>query len=180
MQSCIAHPTSGTWQITSLFLMEAAPVSMSALPGRMAPARRCSGLRRRPKRKRGSWRISVYQRCMIGLTYPPIVLLPGTEAGRPYTGWAVRCLRIRFSLSRQRRHVTVDAGGSAQAEAGPGSVAQSAMRQCGVTAWYRGDRPARSAGPSLRSATKTRPASMIMTLSCRSWRANSGAGTYTK
>jgi hypothetical protein len=36
---------------------------------------------------------------------------------------------------RQTRHVTASAGGSAQPDPAPGSVAHNAIRQCGVTAW---------------------------------------------
>jgi hypothetical protein len=54
-------------------------------------------------------------------------------------------------------------GGSAQLDAAPGSVAHSAIRQYGVTAWYTVSRPAAEAGPSFRSATNSRLDSMMMT-----------------
>jgi hypothetical protein len=61
------------------------------------------------------------------------------------------------NLFTQAGQVTQTAGGSAHSERVPGSVEQSANRQCGVTAWYTGlpvdIRPALRSGTNIRSAT---------------------------
>lgn len=65
-----------------------------------------------------------------------------------------------FSLAKRTRHaaqVTRSAGGSAQTDPAPGSSAQRAMRQWGVTAWKIAARPGRTR-PDFRRETNTRPA----------------------
>ncbi len=61
----------------------------------------------------------------------------------------------RAKRLRQAGHVTAVLGGSAQLDPAPGSAAQRAGRQCGVTAW-KTDACPRDVRPALRSATNTR------------------------
>jgi len=90
--------------------------------------------------------------------------IPWREQGRPrprppsHGPYAMRRGNQAGSRARRARHtghVTVAFGGSAQLDPAPGSAAQRAGRQCGVTAWKTG---ACLFGicPPLRSATNTR------------------------
>jgi len=75
-----------------------------------------------------------------------------SEAALPYS-WR----RSRSSRRRHAAQVTYSPEGSAQPDPGPGSSAQSDIRQWGVTAWNTG-LLLFDTWPDFRSGTKTRSA----------------------